>query len=377
MTSGDQRPAGFFSYARADDEHDGGYLTDLRRALAAEISTQTGDDFLIFQDREDILWGQRWKERVELALDATTVLIAVITPRYFKTDACRDELLRFLDREERLGRRDLVLPLIYVDVPGLAPDSTDAVVSAVASRQWVDWRELRFHPFSDIDVRRRVAELARFVVDAINRPQSSQLAPTSTEAEEPPEEAGLLELIAEAEDALPLFEQVLLDFALEFENLTEIVQGHLLEFEETESSPKPAAARLHVARRLAVALDEPAGRLETLANDFIDQLQRVDAGISAVTKQAAATSDDLELTAARELAAVLVELERAAREGLGALEEFRLATRSAGHISSNLRPVLRRIDQAVGQVVPSRDTFSRWANELNDAVTEAGTRPDG
>src|SRR4051794_38582576 len=98
----EQEREAFFSYVRADDEHEEGYLTEFRRALAAEASAQLGEDFLIFQDRNDLLWGQRWKKRIEETIDSSTVLIAAITPRFFKSDACREEWDRFRAREKRL-----------------------------------------------------------------------------------------------------------------------------------------------------------------------------------------------------------------------------------------------------------------------------------
>ena len=51
---------------------------------------QTGEEFPIFQDRNDIKWGQNWKQRVEESLDRYTFLIPVITPGFFKSSNCRD-----------------------------------------------------------------------------------------------------------------------------------------------------------------------------------------------------------------------------------------------------------------------------------------------
>ena len=53
-------PAAFFSYAHADDEHDGA-LTRLHAALEQEIGLQLGADFTLFIDRDDIVWGESWR----------------------------------------------------------------------------------------------------------------------------------------------------------------------------------------------------------------------------------------------------------------------------------------------------------------------------
>jgi hypothetical protein len=59
------RACGFMSYADFNDVHDDGQLTALRQRLAAEVRVQTGREFVIFQDRADIAWGQNWAERIE------------------------------------------------------------------------------------------------------------------------------------------------------------------------------------------------------------------------------------------------------------------------------------------------------------------------
>jgi F-box protein 11 len=144
--------------------------------LSGEVRIQTGEAFEIFQDRNDIAWGQQWKSRIEDALDAVTFLIPVITPAFFKSVACRAELERFLNREESLGRRDLVLPVYYIESVTLnneARREQDPLAKAVAARQYADWRELRFEPLSSPEVGRRLAAIAKQIVDALERSQPS------------------------------------------------------------------------------------------------------------------------------------------------------------------------------------------------------------
>src|ERR1700719_1589684 len=102
----DAQPAAFLSYVRFDDQHDAGQLTRFRELLSTEVRAQTGQDFPIFQDRNDIAWGDNWKARIDEALAGVTLLIAVITPSFFRSPACRTEVVRFLERERALGRDD-------------------------------------------------------------------------------------------------------------------------------------------------------------------------------------------------------------------------------------------------------------------------------
>jgi F-box protein 11 len=167
-----QSPIAFMSYVRFDDQHDNGRLTQFRERLSGEVRVQTGEEFPIFQDRNDILWGQNWKERVEDSLDQVTFLIPIVTPSFFLSPACRNELERFIDREKQLGRNDLIMPVYYVDCPPLNDQdrrASDPLAEAVAAHQYADWRELRFEPFTSPEVGKRLAQMAVQVRNALGR----------------------------------------------------------------------------------------------------------------------------------------------------------------------------------------------------------------
>jgi parallel beta-helix repeat protein len=89
-------PAAFMSYVRFNDQHDDGQLSQFRERLCAEVRVQTGQEFAIFQDRNDIAWGQNWRQRIDEALDAVTLLLVIITPSLFYSPPCRAEVTRFL-----------------------------------------------------------------------------------------------------------------------------------------------------------------------------------------------------------------------------------------------------------------------------------------
>ncbi len=169
--------AAFMSYVRFNDQHDDGQLTQFRERLAAEVRAQTGEEFLIFQDRNDIAWGQNWQARIDETLDSVTLLLAIITPSFFRSPACRAEVERFLARERELGRQDLILPVYYIGAPELDDPKrreADKLARVLASRQFADWRELRFEPFTSPVVRRAVAELAHRMRDTFWRQPSAQ-----------------------------------------------------------------------------------------------------------------------------------------------------------------------------------------------------------
>jgi F-box protein 11 len=166
-----RHPVAFLSYVHLDNKQEKQWVTKFREKLEGELQIQTGREFKIFQDR-NIKWGQSWRERIDRALDATTFLIPIVTPRFFKSRECRNELERFLYREKKLGRKDLILPVYYVTVEALDSRSKhkkDVLVAVIASRQYADWRRLRFMDFSTQTVKKAFADLAVQIRDALNR----------------------------------------------------------------------------------------------------------------------------------------------------------------------------------------------------------------
>jgi formylglycine-generating enzyme required for sulfatase activity len=119
----------------------------------------------------------------------------IITPTVVKSPYCKFELDAFLARETELGRDDLVFPILYIKVPELedsARQKSDSVLSIIAKRQFVDWRELRHSDVISKEVKGAVEGFCSQVCEALRR---DWLTPEERQARE---EAAALER-AEAE----------------------------------------------------------------------------------------------------------------------------------------------------------------------------------
>ncbi|MER9504441.1 TIR domain-containing protein [Mesorhizobium sp. M0579] len=166
-----KQPTAFLSYVRSDDDHDSGRITELRQRLEGEVKIQTGEDFPIFQDRNDIKWGQVWKERIETTILDITFLIPIITPTYFRSEMCRKEFETFLIRESALGEDRLILPIYYVRARQLEagfPEGMDAIADVLKTRNWADWRQYRFDALSTPELKKAVAEMASTIGAAMD-----------------------------------------------------------------------------------------------------------------------------------------------------------------------------------------------------------------
>lgn len=187
----DCKPVAFMSYVHLDDDFNEGYLTRFCRLLSREVQLLMGEEFPIFQDRKDMEWGQSWKRRIEDSLDSTTFLIPIVTPNFFKSSYCRDELNRFKEIEKKLGRNDLILPIYFVETPLLQDESLkaeDELAQIIAAHHYADWRELRLEDLNSKQARKKIADLAKQVCNALNRQYNTRNTPKGPEvAIGPPE----------------------------------------------------------------------------------------------------------------------------------------------------------------------------------------------
>ena len=95
-------PLAFLSYAHFDDSHENGKLRIFAEKLSGEVRVHWGEEFPIFIDRNNLKWGQEWKERIDESLDGVTFLISIVTPGYLKSEWCRREFFRFLKNGKRI-----------------------------------------------------------------------------------------------------------------------------------------------------------------------------------------------------------------------------------------------------------------------------------
>ena len=163
------KPVGFWSYARQDDSHSDGQLTQLRAIVGNAISLRLGDEVRVFQDTAAIPFGADWAASIEEAIDQTTFFIPIVTPRFLKSENCRDEFRSFRRRMKALGRNDLIFPIHYVDVEPIAASDTvfGDELGVLRRQQWIDFRSLQFEDVKSAKVRQWADALAVSIHSAI------------------------------------------------------------------------------------------------------------------------------------------------------------------------------------------------------------------
>ena len=170
------------SYTRKDDEFFGGYITGFRKTLENAVHVVTGEeDFRIFQDVEGIVIGEHWQKKLAEVIGGATFFVPMLSPLFFNSAPCRDEMQLFLARERELHRDDLILPVYFLSSVKLEKEEEtrkDPLAAELSRRQLYDWRDNANIPLEQPASRAAILRLARGVAAAIER-VGAPVAPAS------------------------------------------------------------------------------------------------------------------------------------------------------------------------------------------------------
>ncbi len=178
------KATGFWSYVRADDEYENGKISRLRERLERSVRFHSGlSDFAIFQDKNGIGWGEDWSKQIAEFVDEALILFAVVTPSYFMSDACKGEIAAFQERQRKLHREDLILPIYYLSADAMLADAPDVgakeagLGKLLRDLQYEDFRSSRITEETDPSYAQAVERLGARANAAIKRGRK-----TATEA---------------------------------------------------------------------------------------------------------------------------------------------------------------------------------------------------
>lgn len=373
---------GFLSYQHDDDKAEGGRICQLVRDISEQYELLTAERIELFLDRDHIAWGEEWRSRIGESLSSVAFFIPILTPRYFLSVECRRELQIFARRADRIGVRDLILPILYVDVPALSNESSeDDLINLVRTFQWEDWTQLRFAARDSGEYRSAVSRLARRLKDAniaaeSLRPESVPPAPLSPDDDD--NEAGYVDKIAAAEETMPQWVETIVAVAKEIEHVSDSMQAANLRIRAAGES-SAYAVRLTEARKLAADLEGPVVRIEALINNYSTQLNTVDDGIRTIIEMA---PDEIDRrpesrTVVCEFFASMSDLAISAREGFGSAESMVRTVSDLEGSTRLLRPTMRRLRKALTIMIESREVTNEWADLIRrspvDCPQELGT----
>lgn len=354
---------GFWSYVHKDDEMDFGRVADLARDVVANYTAIRNEDIELFLDRDDLHWGDLWRDRVNDSLANVAFFVPVITPRYFQSVECRREFQFFLDRTEKLGIDQLVLPILYIDVPELADEHlANPLMIAARDRQWRTWTDLRFEDRTSGVYRRAVFELATEI--ARRAEAAEREAPAAAAIHEAEEAAlddapGLIDRVAEFEEALPRWTKTVEALGMHVEEVGKIMKQATQDTQKANSQGKGFAARLQIARRVAIELEAPVAHIEELAESWVADLQTIDSGARALLERAQLAYDE-DPDATRTFLRSIVGLSQNAGKGLASTSVMINGMGDLASQSRDLRPILRRLQRSLTPMAEARSITDAW-----------------
>jgi len=362
---------GFWSYVHADDEADGGRISQLARDVVAQYQMLTAESIHLFLDRDDIEWGDEWRLKLDSTLESVAFFIAVLTPRYFRSVECRRELNFFARRAARLGVGELVLPLLYVDFPALheEPCQDDAIALA-RPFQWQDWTKLRFAATNSPEYREAVGSLAQRLAAASASAETVETTETTVEAIQDTEDGdlGFIDRLVRMEEELPELASTMENLTAEIVRIGEIVNLGATNMQRGEKQGKGFAARLTVFNAIAQELDAPVTRIVELSNQFTTHLNEVDLGVKTAVEMISREIRDNPDAAhlAEPFVTPFRHMIEQAEVGLGEMEHIANVIEPVEQGSRSARPVLRKLRKAVTLLAEGRSVTREWNRLLDE-----------
>lgn len=381
--------AGFWSYVQADHASDHGRILSLAQQLRDQYRLLTAEELAIFVDRESIEWGSEWSDRIDDAIAGTTFFIPIVTPSYFKSQACRNELLKFSREASRLGLHQLLMPVYWVAVPELQAEpesSEDEAVKLVARYEWQDLRELRLEDESSSIFRKAVSRLAEELATrtakmteevpaALDRaPALHAKTPNGTDLGEDLDddgEPGILDKAAATEEGFPVLAGILEELFAAISTIYELVNGAQARMEAANARQQSIKARLVLTESLARALHDPTETIAQLGRRYAETLSSLDRGVHAMLDAASGAEDDADWSAEDEaerleLLRTMQELAKTADTTLEQFDALVDGTRQMAKLSRALRAPLKRMRAGLQGILDGRALIEEWGRRATE-----------
>lgn len=377
----DEAAAAFWSYTHDDDGAEQGRIVRLAEHLRAEFAAVTAEDLRVFVDRESIAWGDQWRLTIDQALAGATFFIPIVTPRFFRSQECRRELLKFASEADRLGLIELLLPVYWISVRELdETDPVDEAMSLIARTHWQDLRPVRLLDETSSEYRQAVNRLA---VQLAERVEHLSAAPTEIPADVAPaatsgvtdagaledEEPGEMEVLAEGEEALEHLTPLMDGISHELNAVGELATTATEELRRADARGAGFAGRLRVTERFAQQLDPGAQRLAELGQQYGAELVKVDAAMSTLIAAALNIGPDAspeDRASAEGFLSSTRELVATAETSIAELHGFVESTRETAKLSRTLRRPLRRLETGLQGVMDAEPVMQGWLRRIEE-----------
>ena len=367
---------GFFSYAHADDTSQ--CLQKLRGDLCEEYSMLTGEMLNLFIDRDGLAWGTKWQESITAGIDSSMFFIPVLTPRYFQSTNCLKELGQYLAKVEIEGARQLVLPIMFVDVDRDYLDIDREMLGKVLTYQYEDWTDLRFVPRSSERYKRAINKMAERLLSAnteldraINHPSAEaalvlekpDLAPTPSENcsydQENEEKNGILESVVTIIDSNEKINDQLQKASSDLVAMGKVFSEGTMQLTKGGAAKADPRRALIVSRQVASDLVPVASSYSMNIDEFSRTVFSMDHDMRVCLAHVVNDSNTLESDKERVLDSV-INLSEKAETAREQTRIFLAKVSGLKNLSRALTKPVKTIESATNKCLAAFDTISDW-----------------
>lgn len=384
----------FMSYAHRDNEACQGRILQLASLVEGELTLITGERRTIWTDVSQIALGADWRERIESALEEATVFLPIVTPGFFKSDACREELSIFVRAATRLGLSELIIPVYFASVDEIdSGKAEDSAMMMVSRFQYADWRELRLE---DQDRARHLAavhSLASRIADARagvwarqvdaegNTGGDVRTAPSQSERqqglgldpdESPSHRRTLLALVNTAPPMLTRLAELARKIDAHRKSLSAVIEELLAEHEAATESGMNEPERGKIHARAARELDSLAIEYQADARAFSNLVIQLDPAIHA-SMHLVELGEGLENFDAEPLVQILKRIGEDiafARDSATALAETEFGTKRLRRSMYGVAGAAQELDDAIR-------VFQDWRRQADRIEDQLASRLEG
>jgi hypothetical protein len=186
--------------------------------------------------------------------------------------------------------------------------------------------------------------------------------------QEEDDEPGLMDLVAEVQPAMDAWGATLTELPKASIAFNEKFGAATAKMEAANSKPNSFALKIQVARELAIDVEPELKEIERLSKEYSIGLLRLDPSLRALFELAALSNDPESQGVVAGLSQSISGLIEAARGAMVNTTGAADAARSNAKLSRDLRPVLRRFETAMRNIVDGFTFIEAWETLLPRAA---------
>ncbi|MFG3113001.1 toll/interleukin-1 receptor domain-containing protein [Streptomyces sp. NPDC048197] len=295
----------FISYAHKDNELFDEAVAIFAKDLSNFYSAKTGNSLAVFFDRQSIGWGENWRAEIDHDLNNAMIFMPIITMQYFNRAACRDELIAFKSSAERLGVKELILPVVIAGAKSITADHQIPEVRIIEALQYRNLESAFLAGPGTPEWRTTLSKLTDELIDIVGTAEAEQEA--RREAGQPAlpsdaaidgEDGDLLQGMSDLGTLSARVEEEMEEAGHAVEAWVEAISEDMESF-SNQKTPQQMQA---VSLRMASKAKDPSIRLRNAGTALADTAAETDALMRLMIEQLSRTGHPEAREAARQFA---------------------------------------------------------------------------